>query len=101
MQRYRVIVLGSAIIELEEIITYISTSFSNHILAASTEEKIWNKIIGLEYMPERNKVSDGVYCVHVKSYIVYYTIRNNDVLIFAIRHRLQRRNSLLTLPLLP
>lgn len=89
MRRYRVVVLKTANTELDNIISYISTKYANPMDAAKKEKRIWDKILSLESMPKRNRVKEDLYCARVGQYRIYYEIRNEDVVITAIRHRLQ------------
>ena len=76
MKRYSVIVQPPARKDADDIISYISTKFSDQFAAANIERKIKNKIASLSLMPERGSIVEGKLYrkVHIRGFTIFYTV---------------------------
>ena len=87
--RYQVIVLEDAKNDLKQAINYITNRLENPIAADRLEKDIRNKILGLAFMPQRNRIKSNIYSIKVRNYRILYEVYGKYVLVFGIYHKLQ------------
>ena len=82
--------------DLDEIYDYIKYKLCSPIAAKNTVSGILDKIENLKSHSDignicylENDVNSGYRYVHYKNYVVFYMVKNGDVYIVRILHRLQ------------
>ncbi len=88
MKEYLVEITAEALAEMEEIYNHIAYVLLSPENAMRQYNRIANKILGLEYMPERNRIMDGDFGeknklrrTFIDNYTVFYQIREEKVVI--------------------
>ena len=92
MRRYKVIVLGRAVEQIEEIEEYIHHVIGNPFAARNVVDRIDASIASLHFAPHRNPIGHNRYKIHIKHFTITYKILNEKVFVDSVIY--SRRNIL-------
>ncbi len=97
--KYKIVITEKASTDLDQIITYIKDVLLNPEAALRWLQRISQAIDGLESLPERYALADdpvleanAIRWFSVGNYLVFYTVSDNDALVFILRVLYRRRN---------